>query len=88
MHLPLELWDLAFENIEGLSKSRAYGYIVLPERRPPSLNPSEDTRHFTLLSGKDQISFMKDRGWKIIKKFTHDSGPGKAKWVGYIVRLP
>lgn len=88
MHLPLEQWDVAFKNIEDISKSKSYGYIVLPERRPPSLNPTEDYRHFTLLSEKEQISFMKKRGWKIVKKFTRDQGPGKAHWIGYIVQLP
>jgi 2-polyprenyl-3-methyl-5-hydroxy-6-metoxy-1,4-benzoquinol methylase len=88
MHLPLELWNVALENIEGLSKPNAYGYIVLPERRPPSITPSQDQRHFTLLPGKDQAAFMKGRGWKIIKKFIHDSGSHKARWIGYIVQLP
>lgn len=88
MHLPLELWDAALSNIEHLSKPRAYGYIVLPARRPPSLSADEDPRHFTLLPEKEQMILMQNRGWKIVKKFAHDSGPKKAHWIGYIVRLP
>ena len=88
MHLPFTLWDTAFTNIEYLTKPNAYGYVVLPSSRPPALALPDDTRHFTLLSEKDQILFFKSRGWKIIKKFTHTSGLNKANWIGYIVQLP
>lgn len=88
MHLPFTLWDTAFSNIEKLSKPKAFGYIVLPAQRPPLAIDSKDTRHFTLLPQKDQVTFMKKRGWKIIKTFKHATGPNKASWVGYIVQLP
>lgn len=88
MHLPFSAWDITFENIERITKPGAYGYIVLPENRPPLAVQSTDTRHFTLLSEKEQVTYMKNRGWKIVKKFKHAKGPNKAHWVGYIVRLP
>ncbi len=88
MHLPFTLWDAAFGNIEKMVRSGGYGYVVLPENRPPLTVDSTDTRHFTLLSEKEQIAFMKKRGWKIVKKFNHTVGQNKAQWVGYIVKLP
>lgn len=88
MHLPLSLWDTAFANIEHITKTGAYGYIMLPAQRPPTVTPLDDPRHFTLLSEKEQIAYMKNRGWKIVKKFKHATGPTKAHWVGYIVQLP
>ncbi len=88
MHLPLSLWDSAFANIEHITKTGAYGYIMLPAQRPPTVTPLDDPRHFTLLSEKEQIAYMKNRGWKIVRKFKHATGPNKAGWVGYIVQLP
>ncbi|MFZ2253068.1 MAG: class I SAM-dependent methyltransferase [Minisyncoccia bacterium] len=88
MHLPLPLWDTAFENIEHLTKHGAYGYLVLPASRPPSLSTNDDPRHFTLLTEKEQSDFFKKRQWKIVKKFKHATGPNKANWIGYVVQLP
>jgi len=88
MHLPFSEWDAAFKNIENLMRGGAYGYVVLPEHRPPLAINSIDTRHFTLLSEKEQVSYMRNRGWKIVKKFKHAPGPNKAQWIGYIVQLP
>jgi SAM-dependent methyltransferase len=88
MHLPLSRWNNAFENIEKITKMGAYGYVVLPTNRPPSQTPDSDTRHFTLLSEKEQSKFFKDRNWNIVKKFKHATGPHKANWIGYIVKLP
>ncbi len=88
MHLPYTEWNVAYSNIEHLTKPGAYGYVVLPENRPPLAVQSTDTRHFTLLSEKEQTAFMKNRGWKIIKKFKHATGSNKANWIGYIVQLP
>lgn len=88
MHLPFSAWDITYENIEKITKPSAYGYIVLPAQRPPSITPQDDPRHFTLLSEEEQIAFMKKRGWKIVKKFKHATGPNKAHWIGYIVQLP
>ncbi len=88
MHLPFSEWDTACGNIEKITKPGAHGYLVLPEQRPPSITPQNDPRHFTLLSEKEQIAYMKNRGWKILKKFKHAAGPYKAQWIGYIVQLP
>lgn len=88
MHLPHALWDTAFENIRSVMKPGAYGYVVLPSSRPPSMDPGADTRHFTLLSEAEQIAHFKKHGWKILKKFKHATGPTKANWIGYIVQIP
>ena len=88
MHLPHTEWNAAFTNIESVTKPGAYGYVVLPENHPPLAVQSTDTRHFTLLSEKEQITYMKNRGWKVVKKFKHATGPNKAQWIGYIVQLP
>ena len=88
MHLPFSEWDTAFTNIEKITKSGGYGYVVLPSNRPPSMAPSADMRHFTILSEKEQVAYIKNRGWKIAKKFKHAIGPAKTNWIGYIVKLP
>ncbi len=89
MHLPLSLWDAAFKNIEHMTKAGAYGYIMLPVQRPSTtVSPLNDLRHFTLLSEKEQITYMKNRGWIIVKKFKHATQPNKTHWVGYVVQLP
>lgn len=88
MHLPFSEWDTVFANIAHITKPHAYGYIVLPSQRPPTMSPLDDTRHFTLLSEKEQIAYMKNRGWKIMKKFKHAIGPHKANWTGYVVQVP
>jgi SAM-dependent methyltransferase len=88
MHVPYTEWDAVFANIERLVKPGGYGYIVLPENRPPFSLESTDTRHFTLLTKDEQVAYIKLRNWKIIKKFAHTHGAHKASWCGYIVKLP
>jgi 2-polyprenyl-3-methyl-5-hydroxy-6-metoxy-1,4-benzoquinol methylase len=88
MHIPKESWDRAFMNIEGLVKSGGYGYLSFPTEHPSGDSKSLDSRHFTLMSESEHVSYLKKRGWKILKK-THKKGSGgKDIWRGYIVRLP
>jgi len=88
MHLPFPEWETAFENIERMTKKGGYGYVVLPSNRPPTISSVTDSRHFTLLSEKEQTNFIRKHKWKIVKKFKHTRGQYKANWIGYIVRLP
>ena len=88
MHLPFTEWDTAFSNIESLTRPSAYGYVVLPVEGPQHGAQSTDTRHFTILTEEEQSAYMKNRGWKIVKKYKLAPGCNKTQWVGYIVKLP
>jgi ubiquinone/menaquinone biosynthesis C-methylase UbiE len=88
MHLPFLEWDTAFENIEHITRPGAIGYVVLPTEHPSGIPHPQDTRHFTTLSEKEQVAYIKKRGWKILKKYEKKSSVGLSVWCGYIVQLP
>ncbi len=88
MHIPRESWDTAFQNLESLLKPKAYGYISLPVDHPSGDNAHTDPRHFTILSEKEQIEYMKSRGWKIIKRTIKHGSTESDVWRGYIVCVP
>lgn len=86
MHVPQELWDGMFTNVEKILKPKGYGFITMPEQRP--LKKSElDQRHFTLMNGEGFTKHLKARSWKVIKqgqRFGADNIP----WNWFIVQLP
>ena len=88
MHLPRETWDRAFKNIESILKSGAYGYITLPVEHPSGDYAHADSRHFTIISETVQVAYMKNRGWKILKRTIKQGSQKKEIWRGYIVKLP
>jgi len=87
MHIPIEDWGQMFQNIEKLTKKGAVGYLSLPTEHPNG-DEGTDSRHFTLLTEKEQVQIIKDRGWVIIKKGKMDGFTKKGIWKWYIVRLP
>lgn len=88
MHIPFKHWDTAFTNLESLIKPKGVGFITLPVDRTNSMDTKTDTRHFTYLSEKDQVTYLKNRGWNILK---HGYAHGTKKndvWRWYLVELP
>ncbi|MFN3188462.1 MAG: class I SAM-dependent methyltransferase [Candidatus Paceibacteria bacterium] len=87
MHIPFELWDAMFANLERIVKAGRYGFLTLPTAHP---NPEDttDTRHFTFLPADKQKKYLKERGWKIIKSGSTDGFTQKDIWRWYIVQLP
>lgn len=88
MHVPLELWDEMFQNIENIVKSGGYGYVVLPTSHPSGDRAINDPRQFTILSESEQKAIFKERSWKIITTGTHHGFSVENVWCWYIVRLP
>ncbi len=88
MHIPFTLWDIAFSNIESLSKPGAIGYVSLPTEHPSGQQKDADTRHFTLLTAEEQRAYFKKRGWKILHSGTCDGYTVENIWRWYIVQLP
>lgn len=88
MHIPYPQWDTTFENIERLVKPGSYGYLTLPVTHPSAQKAASDVRHFTFLSEGEQVTYMKNRGWKIINKATLDGTSSAAVWRSYVVQLP
>lgn len=89
MHVPFELWDTMFTNIEKRMKPGSYGYVVLPTTHPSGhMKTESDTRHFTILSKTEQKKYFKTRGWKIVSTGTTDGFTVKSAWQWYIVQLP
>lgn len=87
MHIPFSQWDVMFQNIEKLCKPKSYGYITLPTDHPSKDREIDDPRHFTLLSGQEQKTFIKNRGWKIVKSGVIDGTTKDAIWQWYIVQI-
>jgi|SRR3989338_3701363 len=87
MHIPFSEWDVMFQNIEKLCKPKSYGYITLPTEHPSKDRAADDPRHFTLLSSQEQVDFIKNKGWKIIKKGVTDGTTKNAIWQWYIVQI-
>lgn len=88
MHIPFENWDEMFQNIETLNKPGAYGYIALPVTHTKGVAPTDDTRHFTILSEDEQRAYIKSRGWKIKHAGIMDGFTVESVWRWYIVQLP
>lgn len=88
MHIPFSAWDTMFTNIENLTKKGGYGYVTLPIAHTSLVKKESDIRHFTILSEQEQVSYMKNRGWKIINKDSLDGTNSTAVWRYYIVQLP
>lgn len=88
MHVPFEQWEQMFQNIERLTKPEAIGYLSLPTEHPSGEGVETDPRHFTILNEAEQRKFIKNRGWKVLKKGTMDGFTKEAIWRWYIVRLP
>lgn len=88
MHVPFSAWDTMFTNIENLTKKGGYGYVTLPIAHPNLVKNESDVRHFTILNEQEQVSYMKNRGWKIINKGSLDGTTSTAVWRYYIVQLP
>lgn len=88
MHIPFAEWEQMFKNIERLTKKGAIGYFSLPIEHPSGDNAKTDSRHFTLLSEKEQKEIIRKQGWKIIKNGTMDGFTKTGIWKWYIVQLP
>ncbi len=88
MHVPFSEWDTAFGNLEQLTKPGGYVCITLPVGRTNSVPQDTDTRHFTLLSESEQVTYLKSRKWKIVKKVVVSGSKVEDVWRGYIVQLP
>lgn len=88
MHVPLELWDTMFTNIEQIVKPGGYGYLTLPIAHPSGKVIVDDKRHFTILSETEQREYIKRRGWKIKKSGSIDGFTSENVWRWYIVQLP
>lgn len=88
MHIPYEHWNIAFENIEHSMKPKAIGYLSFPTQHPSGPSHETDPRHFTLLDPQTQRKYMRDRGWKIIKRGVLDGFTVQKNWQWYIVQLP
>lgn len=86
MHIPKDLWDEAFGNIERTIRPRGYGYITLPI--DSTSNDLKDVRHFTIIPEKEQKAYLRSRGWKILQTTTKLGSNGRPIWKGYIVQLP
>lgn len=88
MHVPLDQWEIMFENIEKITKSGCYGYITLPIAHPSAVKNEDDVRHFTILNEVEQIAYFKKRNWKIKNKGSLDGTSSAGVWKYYIVQLP
>lgn len=88
MHIPFEQWEQMFQNIEKLTKRGAIGYLSLPTEHPSGEDAETDPRHFTILNEAEQRNFIKDRGWKVLKKGTLDGFTKESIWKWYIVQIP
>jgi ubiquinone/menaquinone biosynthesis C-methylase UbiE len=77
----------AFANLEQITKQHSVGYISLPVDRPGE-KIDTDTRHFTILNEKEQITLIQKRKWKILHRGTIDGFRKNGIWNWYIVRLP
>jgi len=87
-HVPLSLWDTMFLNIERRMRKGAYGFISLPTEHTTTEKTAEDTRHFTILSPKEQLAYFKKRGYTVHAKGSHDGFAKAGIWRWYIVQLP
>jgi 2-polyprenyl-3-methyl-5-hydroxy-6-metoxy-1,4-benzoquinol methylase len=88
MHVPHELWNQMYSNIEKLTKRGALGYVVLPTEHPSATKSETDTRHFTTFTAQEQQRFIKERGWKILHSGTLDGTTKTGIWKWYVVQLP
>jgi 2-polyprenyl-3-methyl-5-hydroxy-6-metoxy-1,4-benzoquinol methylase len=86
MHVPFEKWDEMFSNLESVIKPNSFGYLSLPTEHP-SIDKTNDTRHFTCLSPEEQINYIKGRGWKIKSKGVVKQYNKESIWHWYIVQL-
>ncbi|HEU4677735.1 MAG TPA: class I SAM-dependent methyltransferase [Candidatus Paceibacterota bacterium] len=87
MHVPRDLWDETFHNIERLMRPGAVGYLTLPVEHPSGDRKHTDPRHFTLVSETEQRAYLRDRGWTILKRSKLKGFIGDELWRGYIVKL-
>lgn len=85
-HIPPELWDQVFDNVETLCKKGSYGYISIPTGPPGEYK--DDTRQVTILPNAEQRAYLKKRNWKIKHSGVMDGYNNKAIWNWYIVQLP
>ncbi len=87
-HVPFELWDTMFSNIESITVKGGCGFISLPTEHTTTNKDETDTRHFTILSPEEHITYFKNRGYRIRAKGIHDGYAKQAIWRWYIVELP
>lgn len=89
MHVPHELWNQMFTNIEHIIKPGGFGYISLPIAHPSGESrDSNDVRHFTILTETEQRVFLKQRKWRVVSSGTIDGFTSENVWRWYIVQLP
>ncbi len=85
MHVPFTEWDNMFANIESIMKPKSYGYITIPEQKPIAKS-NRDQRHFTLMSQKNFSSYIKKRGWKVLRTGP-TIGANDIRWNWFIVQI-
>lgn len=88
MHLPFDLWDTAFHNIETLCAPGAHGYLTLPTAHPSGDSAKDDSRYFEILSAEEQRAYLASRNWHILENGSKDGFSEKDIWQWYIVALP
>jgi SAM-dependent methyltransferase len=87
-HVPFDLWDTMFGNIESIMTKGALGFISLPTEATTDKRDPDDTRHFTLMSSEEHLTYFKKRGYRVRARGVHDGYSKAGIWRWYIVQLP
>lgn len=85
MHIPVENWPAMLENVEGVMKPGAIGYITVPQEQFAS--KESDTRHFEFFDKARFKQVLGGRRWKVLKSGKKET-TATNEWLWFFVQLP